>query len=350
MVVDMDSGRERQTVNKPMKAARRMQRLVGLVWTATVLTACGDGLQKPELFEASTGFSPTKDGFSFENFAGFVSTAIFDAWSMRRMYGDNVCLQIQGEACELRPEAQAFADQVNSATSGGLCEGFAALPALNFANKVKLTELGVKSDPFLISREELSLIDREIAYWFGTQLLPSVKNGTKRVTGREAVELLGRAFRDTPKKTFRIGLVRLNAAGQAEGGHALMPYATKRITDSKWQILVYDSNHPASERAIEVDADADSWKYTAASNPSAPSGLYTGKGKKNRLYLIDNDLRVGQQPCPFCPGGAGGSQTILSFGAIMASVQTGSGSSAGPSTLSCCSSPRRPDSPSSRCR
>jgi hypothetical protein len=296
---------------------------------AVLQAACGDGLQKPALTEATSGFDPNKDAFSFENFAGYVSTAIFDAWSMRRMFGDNVCLQLKGGTCVLRPEAEAFADQVNAATSGGLCEGFAALPALSFTKKVQLEDIGIKTDAFLVDREQAQLIDREIAYWFGTQLLPAVKAGTKRVTGREAVEILGNAFKTNPKKSFRLGMVRMNAKGQAEGGHALMPYATKRVSDSKWQILVYDSNHPAKARAVDVDVNADSWKYLASINPSAPAGMYTGKGTKNRLYLIDNDLRVGQQPCPFCPGGAGGSQTILSFGAIMASVQTADGKQAG---------------------
>jgi len=311
------------------RAGRSTRRVAAALFSLAVAGGCGDGLNKPDLVEATSGFDPKKHGFSFENFAGFVSTAIFDQWSMRRMYGDNVCMQVQGEQCELRPEAQAFADQVNAATSGGLCEGFAALPALNFAKKIKLSELGVKSDPFLVSREELTLIDREIAYWFGTQLLPKVKAGTTRVSGREAVDVLGRAFRDTPGKTFRVGMVRLNAAGQAEGGHALLPYATKNTGGDRWQILVYDSNHPAESRAIDVDAAADTWKYVAATNPAEPAGMYSGKGKKNRLYLIDNDLRMGQQPCPFCPGGSGGSQTVMSFGAIMASVKTSSGSTAG---------------------
>ncbi|MBI5611298.1 MAG: hypothetical protein HY902_20660 [Deltaproteobacteria bacterium] len=146
---------------------------------------------------------------------------------------------------------------------------------------------------------------------------------------REAVAALGKALPDTPKKIFRIGMLRMNAAGQAEGGHALLPYATKKVAGNKWQILVYDSNHPGEDRAIEVDADADSWQYQAATNPAAPTSLYSGKGKKNRLFLIANDLRVGQQPCPFCPGGKGGSQTVLSFGDILASVETAGGAQGG---------------------
>ncbi len=288
--------------------------------------------------EADSGFKPATNGLKFANFAGYVKSAIYDNAAMVRGFGDSVCITKTSGACELRPEAKKWAQQVNSMTKGGLCEGFAVLSGLDWQGKVDLSTIGVAGTLGDVDRTKNAAIDRELAYWFGTQLLPEVNDATKRYRPTVTAAVLADAFaKGKDGDTWRIGIVRLNDQGQPSGGHALTPYAVKANGDAKWKIMVYDSNHPGEERAIDIDSAADTWKYVAATNPDEPEGIYSGgPGDANAMYLAPNGVRAGVHPCSFCGAGKAddvkGQVTVVPMGTAQFAVSDASGHKIGRTT------------------
>ena len=62
----------------------------------------------------------------------------------------------------------------------------------------------------------------------------------------------------------------------ADGGHAITPYAVEDKGDGKFAVLVYDNNYPGITRAVEFDTNANTWSYNAATRPDLPEALYSG--------------------------------------------------------------------------
>ena len=300
--------------------------LLALTAAAAITPGCGKPAAEaaPTLQAVDSGFKIATDSLSFPNFAGYTQSAIFKAADVQRMYGDAVCAGGKGSTCVLMPAAQQFVDQVNTATAGGLCEGFAAVSGLGFDGKLDLSVIGSVTSLYTLDRTVHPELDHEIAYWFGTQYAPEVKDATQRLSGKEALAVLATAFAaGKAGETYRLGFMRLDANGHAAGGHAVTPYATRNVSGDHWQILIYDSNHPGEERAIDVDAAADTWNYVASTNPSEAGSTYEGgPGTRNRFYAVANSARLGIHECSFCPGfGAMPTTTVLPTGRVAVQIK-----------------------------
>ncbi len=273
------------------------------VLSAAMIANCScdeDDDSMGEVKPADSGFDVKKDALGFENFQGFVRSAVFDIPAARRLFGDGVCSRTPTPDCILTPEGLEWSAQVNGATRGGLCEGFAALSHLAWKGDVDASGFG-SGDLFGVDRAQQEAIDSEIAYWFGTQYLDSVVSATRQVSAKELAPILTEAFgKGKDGETFRAGIVRIEN-GKPAGGHALTPYAIEDAGDNKWNVKVYDSNHPGEERSIELDLNADTWSYVASTNPSEPEGQYAGgPADTNRIFLTPNSARTGTQSCTFC--------------------------------------------------
>ena len=293
-----------------------MNRTIWLLGLALVGLGC-DPETAPSVQEADSGFSPTAHALSFPNFAGFVSTAVFDAQAARRMFGDAVCVSPGAdEDCVLKSSAQQWIDEVNGSTRGGLCEGFAALSHLHWAQQIPSTPFAERSIVD-VGRGE-GTVDRELAYWFASQYAPGVADATRLVTATELAERLTASFLlGSAGETYRVGILRVEN-GRVFGGHALSPYALHDAGDGKWEVAVYDSNFPGEERRLLLDLVDDTWEYVASTNPDTPEGLYAGgPGNFNPLYLTPNSSRLQQHSCAFCgEDSAGLGQSIGFHGAM----------------------------------
>ncbi|MEI7891509.1 MAG: fibrinogen-like YCDxxxxGGGW domain-containing protein [Myxococcales bacterium] len=290
------------------------------------------GSDTPTTMAASSGFEMETNGAVFANFAGYVSTAVFDRDLARRLFGDQVCASIRDGYCILTPEAELWMGHVNEATMGGLCEGFAALSHLAWLGKVDLSPFGAATLSEINRDYSGAPIDREIVYWFGTQYSNQVRSATKSATAKQAAATLSDAFRKGKAgETYRVGIVRVEG-GQVTGGHALTAYAIEPNGDNKWKLAVYDSNHPGEKRTMNLDVAADTWSYVASTNPDEPEGLYEGgPGTRNPLYLTPNSVRMGRHPCYFCTGSAT-AQSVEFGGALQVSVSDDKGNTAGGGT------------------
>jgi hypothetical protein len=295
----------------------------------TLSAACGDGGEPPAAIrEVRSGFDPAVDGLAFPNFAGFVSTAVVDAEAARRMFGDAVCTSSASESCVLKQRVESWLSSANAATQGGLCEGFAALSPMAWRGDIDLGALDVPTAAKL-KRDGGKQVDRELAYWFATQYLDAVTEGTRLVTAKELLVALSKELdKGRAGETFRIGLLRL-ANGRTGGGHALTPYALEHVGGDAWQVLVYDSNFPLVGRRLDVNLAKNTWSYVASTNPDEPEGMYEGgPGNRNPLYLTPNSTRLGTHPCSVCGDGSEG-QTVTFNGALSVTVTDAQGNSAG---------------------
>jgi len=72
--------------------------------------------------------------------------------------------------------------------------------------------------------------------------------------------------------------------------------------DGKYDVLVYDNNHPGEERRVRFNTDTNTWRYYAATNPGVPSALYEGDAKTRSALLYPSTPGLGINSCPFCLG------------------------------------------------
>ncbi|MDQ3928577.1 MAG: hypothetical protein M3328_05450, partial [Chloroflexota bacterium] len=103
------------------------------------------------------------------------------------------------------------------------------------------------------------------------------------------------------------------------------PYAVEDRGNGVYWIMIYDNNYPGAARAIEVDTNADTWRYSGSTNPSEPADDYEGDAETFTLELAAIEPRLDKQACPFCdaesagrtPGlGSAGAQGSTAFNQV----------------------------------
>ncbi|MDQ2677521.1 MAG: hypothetical protein M3Y51_02165 [Actinomycetota bacterium] len=249
---------------------------------------------------ADSGFRPTVDGFSFENYGNDGDVVNMRAQDIHALFGDDVCASGTGPECRLSSPAVTWMDQVNAAMDGGHCEGMAVMSQILHTGAKRPTDFGAEQTFQIDPSVDLEVYPA-IARWFAMQATePTMGANLEGLTPAEVVEQLERTLPGprTPENTYTIAIFQADRSG----GHAVTPYAIEdRGEGVKW-ILIYDNNHPGIPRAIEVDTDADTWSYEAATNPTDDSSLYEGDATTLTLELAPLAARLEPQTCPFCAG------------------------------------------------
>lgn len=235
---------------------------------------------------ADWGFRPNPNGFRFPNRgtsrAGETPvTARLTPELLRRLFGPSVC---EGQAasgpCRLVPNAQQWMDAENNGAHEGNCEGYTVLAAHFYAGTLDPMTFGAANAYALPLNEAL---EGEIMFWAVTQsTVDPMVAPQRQFSPRELAAHLERAF--AQGRSF-LG-TSLGVFGQ-QGGHALLPYALRRRSDTVVEVLVYDNNHPNSERFVTLDTAANTWSYRAALNPSMPDAEWTGSATERPISLRD---------------------------------------------------------------
>ena len=246
---------------------------------------------------ASSGFSPSKNGFNFANYGS--GYANLSANGMRALFGSGVCAPpAKPKHCLLTPVAKRYMEEANRTMSGGHCFGFSALSILVFRHlfpplaKTPIQRLKLKGNKQL---------QHEIAYTFQWQTLPALQNATVRGTPDEILKFLTDSLGRRGGELYTMALFRPGF----QGGHAVTPYAVDNLGGGKYDVLVYDNNWPDKVRRVHFDTNADTWSYVAAANPSVPDSVYEGSAQTNTLYLNPTTPGLGVHFCPFCAEAAG---------------------------------------------
>jgi len=142
-----------------------------------------------------SGFKPDLYSFSFPNYRNLPQVTDLTSAEMQRMFGDKVCRSTADGKCILSPPAKRWMDQANQAMTYGHCEGMAVLSEFIYYNKIGANEFGGNLTRELAFNN--SLLQREIAYWWTTQV---TSPGSIQRINRSANDVL-----DTLVKAFEEG-------------------------------------------------------------------------------------------------------------------------------------------------
>lgn len=240
------------------------------------------------------GFVPEQNGFSFENYGDDIPATNLTADELRRMFGDEVCADINGDECILTPPAEQWMEQVNGDMAGGHCEGMAVLSLMMYTGQVSPTDFGGNLASELDINDEA--LQKEIAYWWATQAVDPTASSIVTGTPMEILETIEQM--DVNGETYTIGIY--NDRGE---GHAITPFGVEDKGDGLFAILVYDNNYPGEVRELFVDSRDNSWTYETSINPEVETDVWSGNADTATLDLTPTSARLETQTCPFCEGG-----------------------------------------------
>lgn len=254
-------------------------------------------------FVSDLGFRPETHGFAFPNYGGQGETNLTPN-DVRRMFGDQVCAQINGDTCLLTPPATQWLEQINGSMTGGHCEGMAVLSNLFYTGQLKPSAFGAETVPGL-KLDGNEMLQREIAYWFTTQATLPAREAIVQQTPSGVLNTLITSLAAGPSggQQFAVGFYKRDRSG----GHAVTPFAVEDRGNGIYGIMIYDNNYPGVARSIEVNTTSDTWQYSGSTNPNEPNDTYEGDANTKTLELAPIAPRLSAQQCPFCAATAAGS-------------------------------------------
>jgi len=256
---------------------------------------------------ADSKFRPNPNGFSFAN--GFDRTQptpgpTMTAEEVRRFFGDRVCASTKS-GCVLTPAAHQWLEAANKELYEGLCEGFAILANIFYtgANGMKPSDFQAGAATTLdLKIEGNGKLQRELAFWFTSQTLIERPAG---LTPGELASQLTAALGKSPSADLPT-LAFFKKDGK--GGHAMNAHSIT-VTDSGFNVGIYDNNYPNEERVLAIDTKKDEWRYVGSTTSAGEKDEYVGDATSKSIHLIPTALRLKPSfDCTFCgdvvPGAA----------------------------------------------
>ncbi len=271
---------------------RRAGILGAVALAASALVVSASGASAATLV-ADNGFRPATDGFAFPNFgdkvAGIENGQFFvtdetaagiGPTQMTRMFGRKVCTKTSG-ACRLTAAAKEWAEEVNKASAGGHCYGFAVMAsAAKAGTGWTPARFGAPAIPALSIGGNRAL-QSQLAMGFAHQALDAVVDATGTGPPSAILAETRTALADGKQIVFAIFQRGFT------GGHAITPYAVEDRGGNVFDVLVYDNNYPGVERRMTIDIGKEKWSYEASTNPAEESDLYEGDANTKTLQIID---------------------------------------------------------------
>lgn len=245
-----------------------------------------------------TGFNVEVDGFGFPNYGNEGEIENLNPYSMRLLFGDQVCAQFDGEDCLLTPTAERWMAVQNDSMAGGHCFGMAGLAWALFAGYIDPQAYGAEV-PAQMPFEANWDLQADIATLFVTQATNPTFEERRTAGPNQALEILSQAWANEQGYVF--GIFRI-VDGEYQDGHAVTPYAIEDLGDGQVGIMLYDNNFPFEAQMMVVDTTTDTWSYSTSADPRNDPELYEG-GADNPLELFPVDPMLGPQDCTFCATG-----------------------------------------------
>lgn len=243
---------------------------------------------------ADSGFRPGTDGFAFPNYGAVEGVQDMLPGNVEKLFGSQVCVSGSGADCVLTPAADKWMTSVNGDMGGGHCMGFSVAALRLYAETLKNEDFGEPATHDL-ELEENEELQSTIAESWVYQILPPVKKATFTGTPTEVVTELVKRL-DAGKDTYTLGFYKRDG----NGGHAMTPIAVEDKGDGKMAIIVYDNNYPDTLQAMEIDTEADTYRYIGAPNPDQEPDVYDGDAETIPLEIIPTTPGETKQACPFC--------------------------------------------------
>lgn len=244
----------------------------------------------------SISFDSRPDGFSFRNYGPDHPQGDFTVDEVREMFGDGVCSRIDEDTgtCIPLAETQQWIDDRNADMRAGHCIGFTVTSYRFAGDELQPADFSPAAQtPYEI--DQRIPIMREIAlngslYWVKSVWSSEVAGGP-----RDIIDGLIALQEPVDLSIFLPGLV---------GGHSLLAYGVEEVAPGQYHILVYDNNFPGRDLFVEVDYEANTWRYAqGAVNPDQTAVPYEGDATTQTLRYIPLSAYDSVE-CPFCPPGS----------------------------------------------
>ena len=249
-----------------------------------------------------------------------------NALAMRRSFGDGVCrdgkssIDPRTGACDLTYGADLLAQALASLGTGGHCYGFAASAVALYngllpANQVGASGAGLNAmNP--MGRPAIETIMRlQGVQIFNKDVMGAYKVATSPT---ELISALTREFRPG-YEPFVIVL-----AGRP-GGHSVVPYAVFDRGQGLYDVAIYDNNFPMRAAVMTVDTVADTFTFSAVTNPDEPRYRWTTEsGSSLHLVNIVDAQIMDRAPCPVCTA-ADDQGALVAFSAVAEANSTARG-------------------------
>ncbi len=246
---------------------------------------------------ADSGFR-LLDGFAFPNWAGNVYDGDgFGADELVSLYGaENVCAEFDGEQCVLYGGAAQRLAELDALVQSGRCEGMAVLGARFHVGLADRTVF--RSDATITAQlpPTAPQLIGVINHWWATQFSQETIATTAAFRELGPAALLRRLIVDLGSgAAFTLGIY------SEVSGHALLPVAVTVRDDGIHEIHVYDGNVVGKLRVLEIDEEADSWRYAhAAVTADVPGEEWSGG--RGTIDLTPMASREGVLTCDSCGG------------------------------------------------
>ncbi|MEZ5268953.1 MAG: hypothetical protein R2789_10470 [Microthrixaceae bacterium] len=129
------------------------------------------------VYIADSGFRPTADGFSFENYGNDAVPANLGPAELQALFGNEVCNDEIADRCSLSSAAVTWMHQINQAMAGGHCEGMAVLSQLFDEGSRSPSTFG-SDTAWELDLQESPGLAPAIAKWFATQVTSPTSEST----------------------------------------------------------------------------------------------------------------------------------------------------------------------------
>lgn len=242
---------------------------------------------------ADNGFRPSANGFRFENYGSVPGVINLTPDELQRMFGDRVFATLTPAQKILTPAAQKWMEVTSGEMNGGHCEGMAVLSLLVYSKQIQASLFG---SPNLseLSLEGNPLLQREIAYWWATQVVDPTRSSEIFGTPTEVLDKLIEGLKPGSTETYTLGVRQ-----EGKGGHAVTPYAVEDQGGGIVHVLVYDNNHPNVERRLKVDRNKNTWELNLSTNPAEAESVWAGDAATRSFSLSPSSPRLTMQVSPF---------------------------------------------------
>ena len=274
----------RETMSKP----NLVKRLAGMVLGVVALSlATASTHAAPFVFtdqHVTSGFTVSRNGFSFPNWSGVTDENALAFKQMGLLFaGAANCHKDELVAhCDVRGGVRVDLDHINEHLSQGRCEGMVILAARLYKHPANIVQNSKSAhNASQLSQDEA---EHQIAFWWATQLSPTIGLESLRTVGLKPTEIGRLIFESLSRKE----MVSLGVYTETSG-HTVLPISVDE-TETQFVVRLYDPNQPRVVPKLIINKSTEKWSITpyVATTGTRGSIQWTGPG---RLDIVPISLR-----------------------------------------------------------
>jgi hypothetical protein len=274
----------RTTMSKPNLVKRLAGIVLGMFAVAMVTPSAHAA---PTTFvdqHVASGFVVSRNGFAFPNWGGLTDENALAFKQMGLLFAGsaNCHKDSLGAHCDVRGGVRVDLDHINLHLAQGRCEGMVILAARLFKHPANIVQISKRAqNASQLTQDEA---EHQIAFWWATQLSPTIGLESLRTVGMQPTEIGQLLFESLSRKE----MVSLGVYTETSG-HTVLPISVDE-TETQYVVRLYDPNQPRIVPKLVIDKSTQQWTITPYVAPTGTPGSmrWTGPG---RLDIVPISLR-----------------------------------------------------------